>query len=461
LRELDQPAVQVHANPVVRLARDDVFEERDPEFANIGIGPCADRLQRSWSQAQCEIRIAGFAGLQRDVAGAGVEAPFPFEIGEAHRDFGARTQRLYGRCDGRTGGQETRKRHIARLAGRRLSRGRGICICYHGPATRMAQVATLLGSCAIDPVDYVERLRRLKSMLLLRGFETALQRQPKPGFQLLSRGEEAVAVGICAALDRSDPLLCSGRSIATALARGMAPGPLLAELIGKDGGPNRGRAGRAHLSMPSIGFFGAHGVVGGNLSVAAGVAFAQQQLATGAVACCLFGDGACGAGALHETLNIAALWRLPLVLICNNNGYAVSTPVHAGLAPARLTDLAAPFGIPAFCIDGTDVDAIAALTAQAVARTRAGQGPCFLELQSARLATHSNLTREERTADELNQLKERDPLPLYERRLRDDGILDEPLWARMRLEVDEDIAAAERFAEQAPWPDPGQAMLDA
>jgi pyruvate dehydrogenase E1 component alpha subunit len=325
----------------------------------------------------------------------------------------------------------------------------------------MAQVTTVLWSCAIDPVDYVESLRRLQSMMLLRGFEAALQRQPKPGFQLLSRGEEAVAVGVCAALDRADPLLCSGRSIATALARGMAPGPLLAELIGKDGGPNRGRAGRAHVSMPSIGFFGAHGVVGGNLSVAAGVAFAQQQLATGAVACCLFGDGACGAGALHETLNIAALWRLPLVLICNNNGYAVSTPVHAGLAPARLTDLAAPFGIPALCIDGADVDAVAALTAQAVARTRAGQGPCFLELQTARLATHSNLTREERAADELSHLGERDPLPLYERRLRERGILDDVLWARMRSEVDQDIAAAEQFAEQASWPDPAQAALDA
>jgi len=312
-----------------------------------------------------------------------------------------------------------------------------------------------------DPGDYVQRLRRLKSMLLLRSFESALLRQPKPGFQLLSRGEEAVAVGVCAALERTDPLLCSGRSIATALARGMAPGPLLAELIGKEGGPNRGRAGRAHLSMPSIGFFGAHGVVGGNLSVAAGVAFAQQQLATGAVACCLFGDGACGAGVLHETLNIAALWRLPLVLICNNNGYAVSTPVREALAPARLMDLAAPFGIPAASVDGTDVDAVAAFTAQSVAKTRAGQGPCFLELQCSRLATHSNLTREERAAVELDRMNERDPLLLYERRLRSAGILDDALWARMRSEVDAEIAAAERFAHTAPWPDAERALLDA
>jgi len=322
-------------------------------------------------------------------------------------------------------------------------------------------MAAAVGPSSHEPADYVERLRRLKSMLLLRSFEAALLRQPKPGFQLLSRGEEAVAVGICAALQRIDPLLCSGRSIAAALARGMAAGPLLAELIGKDGGPNRGRAGRAHLSMPSIGFFGAHGVVGGNLSVAAGVAFAQQQLATGAVACCLFGDGACGAGALHETLNIASLWRLPLVLICSNNGYSVSTPVHQGLAPPRLTDLAAPFGIPAACIDGADVDAVAALTAQFVARTRAGLGPCFLELQCARLASHSNLTREQRGSVELDRLLERDPLLLYQRQLRGEGILDDELWAQMRGEVDAEITAAERFAETAPWPEAEQALLDA
>jgi pyruvate dehydrogenase E1 component alpha subunit len=316
------------------------------------------------------------------------------------------------------------------------------------------------GPASHDRGDYVERIRRLKSMLLLRSFEAALLRQAKPGFQLLSRGEEAVDVGVCAALERRDPLLCSGRSIGLALARGMEPGPLLAEMIGKDGGPNRGRAGRAHVSMPSIGFFGAHGVVGGNLPVAAGVAFAQQQLATGAVTCCLFGDGACGAGVLHETLNIAALWRLPLVLICANNGYAVSTPVHEALAPARLTDLAAPFRIPATSIDGADVDAVAAHTAQSVADTRAGGGPCFLELQCARLATHSNLTREERAAAELDRLNERDPLLLYERCLRSEGILEDALWTQMRAEVEREVAAAERFAEAAPWPDAEQALLD-
>jgi len=305
-----------------------------------------------------------------------------------------------------------------------------------------------------------ERIRRLRSMLLLRRFETALLRQPRPGFQLLSRGEEAIAVGVCAALERTDPLLCSGRSIGPALARGVPPGGLLAELIGKDGGPNRGRAGRAHVSMPSVGLFGAHGVVGGNLTVAAGVALAQQQLGTGAIACCLFGDGACGAGTLHETLNIAALWRLPLLLLCSNNGYAVSTSVCEGLAPAHLTDLAAPFGVPAAEVDGSDVDAVAAAVAEAAAAIRAGNGPRFLDLQCARLAPHSTLTREERPALEMERLLRRDPLCTYERRLRAEGLLDDAGWAHLQTEVDAEIAEAGRFTNEAPWPDAEAALLD-
>jgi pyruvate dehydrogenase E1 component alpha subunit len=297
-------------------------------------------------------------------------------------------------------------------------------------------------------------------MLLLRSFESALLKQPKPGFQLLSRGEEAVAVGVCAALEQRDPFLCSGRSIGPALARGVPAGGLLAELIGKDGGPNRGRAGRAHVSMPSIGLFGAHGVVGGNITVAAGVALAQQQLGSGAVTLCLFGDGACGAGALHETLNVASLWRLPLVLACDNNGYAVSTPVRDALAPARLIDFASPFGVPAVAVDGTDVDAVAAATGEAVAAVRAGGGPRFIELQCVRMAPHSTLTREERPPAELEELHGRDPLLLYERRLRADGTLDEGLWSRIRAEVDAEISEAERFAQAAAWPDSEAALLD-
>lgn len=305
-----------------------------------------------------------------------------------------------------------------------------------------------------------ERLRRLRSMRLVRAFEAALLRQPKPGFQLLSRGEEAVAVGIAAALEPRDRFLCSGRSIAPALARGVPPPGLLAELLGKDGGPNRGRAGRGHVSMPSVGFFGAHAVVGGNLTIAAGVAMAEQQLGTGAVALCLFGDGACGSGALHETFNFSAIWRLPLVLVCDNNGYAVSTPVTQALAPRRLSELSRPFGIPSAEVDGSDVDEVAAAVGRAVAEARAGEGPRFLVMRTARLATHSTLTREERTPAELEALAARDPLLSYERRLRAEGLLDDARAAALQADVDEAVAAAERFVLSAPWPDGPEAIAD-
>jgi pyruvate dehydrogenase E1 component alpha subunit len=295
-------------------------------------------------------------------------------------------------------------------------------------------------------------------MRMLRAFEAALLRQPKPGFQLLSRGEEGVAVGVCAALEAQDPLLCSGRSIGPALARGVPPGGLLAELVGKDGGPNRGRAGRGHLSMPSIGFFGAHAVVGGNLTIAAGVALAQQQLGTGAVTLCLFGDGACGSGALHETMNFSSLWNLPLVLVCSNNGYAVSTPVTRGLAPRRLSDLARPFGIRAWDVDGSDVDLVASAVGLAVAEARAGQGPAFVELTCARLATHSTLTKEERPPAEMERLAGLDPIVILEARLRAEGVLDDTIASSLQSDVDARILEAERFASAAPWPDCAEAV---
>ncbi len=297
-----------------------------------------------------------------------------------------------------------------------------------------------------------ERLRRLRDMRLARVFEECLLRARNPGFQLLSRGEEAVAVGTCAALDGRDQLLTSGRSIAPALARGVPAAGLMAELLGKDGGPNRGRGGRGHLSMPAVGFFGAHSVVAGNLAVAAGVALAQQQLVTGAVTVCIFGDGACGSGALHETLNVAALWRLPLVLVCSNNGYAVSTPVAQGLAPRRLVELAAPFGVRSREVDGADVDGVAASVGWAVAESRVGGGPAFLVLDTVRLASHSTSTREERSAAELVQLATRDPLQIAELRLRAEGLFDDAASAAMQAEVEAEVEAARRFAEDAPWP---------
>jgi pyruvate dehydrogenase E1 component alpha subunit len=175
----------------------------------------------------------------------------------------------------------------------------------------------------------MERRALLASMLAIRAFEDALAKRPDAGFQLYSSGEEAVAVGVCAALRPGDQLLSSGRSIGPALARGLDPGVVMAELLGRADGPCKGKGGRGHLAQPGAGFFGAHAVVGGNLTIAAGVALAMRMQRAGGIVACIFGDGACGSGALHETMNIAALWKLPLLLVCDDNGWSISTPREA------------------------------------------------------------------------------------------------------------------------------------
>ena len=292
----------------------------------------------------------------------------------------------------------------------------------------------------------------LQAMMLSRRFEEALARRPDAGFQLLSTGQEGVAAGLCAALMPADQLLTSGRSIAPALCRGLDPGVVMAELLGRVAGPNAGRAGRGHMAAPAQGFFGAYAVVGGNIAIAAGVALALQT--AGGIAVCLFGDGACAAGALHETMNIAALWRLPLLFVCDNNGYSVSTPVAAALAPLRLADLARPFGIPSRTVNGMDARAVRDAACSYAASIRDGAGPAFLECTSRRFAAHSTSARETRGRAERDTDRAEDPIG---RLLVQSGLDAAYLWA----EAEAAVARAIAFAEASPAPDPAEAFADA
>lgn len=305
-----------------------------------------------------------------------------------------------------------------------------------------------------------DSLALLRAMLLIRAFESALMRHSGHGFQLLSSGQEAVAVGLCAALTKHDQLLSSGRSIAPALARGLEPGMVMAELLGKSPGPCGGRGGRGHLAWPSQGFFGAHAVVGGNLTIAAGVALAMQLRGQPGMVACMFGDGACGSGALHETLNIAALWQLPLLLVCDNNGYSVSTPQAQALAPQPLATLASPFGIPAATVDGMDVLAVRDAAIEMAEHARAGKGPAFLECLSVRFATHSTATRETRPAEEVAAGKVRCPIGQHAMRLEGEGCLDRQTRVQLEHEADAAAASALRFADSAPYPDPRELLLN-
>ncbi|GAB6968724.1 pyruvate dehydrogenase (acetyl-transferring) E1 component subunit alpha [Komagataeibacter kakiaceti JCM 25156] len=299
----------------------------------------------------------------------------------------------------------------------------------------------------------------LRGMMLIRAFEDALARRKDHGFQLLSSGEEAVAVGLASALEEGDQLLTGGRSIGPALARGVAPERLMAELLGRTGGVNRGRAGRGHLSDPSAGFFGAHAVVGGNISIAAGVALARQMDHDSGIVAILFGDGACGEGALHETLNMAALWKLPLLFVCNNNQLSVSTARADALAVARLSDLGATFGMWARTIDGLDVGAVAQAATEAVRHVRSGLGPAFLECVSIRLRSHSTTARETRGRAELAELQARCPIRRYVSVLMERGELDTAQRDHLSLEATVRAEGALGSADASPYPDAREVML--
>ena len=299
-------------------------------------------------------------------------------------------------------------------------------------------------------------LDMLRAMARIRAFETSLSERKDHGFQLLSSGEEAVAVGLAAALTGRDQLLTGGRSIGPAIARGVDPRQVMAELLGKRAGTNGGRAGRGHLSDPGSGFFGAHAVVGGNISIAAGVALAKHLDGDGGIVAILFGDGACGAGALHETLNIAAKWKLPLLFVCNNNQWSVSTTREDALAPTRLSDLGATFGMPACTIDGLDVEAVAAALGEAAHSVRRGHGPAFVECTSIRLRSHSTTAREIRKRDELAELRVRCPIRRQIARLG----LDADAVAALERDAAEFATAALAFAEASPYPDASEVLTD-
>jgi pyruvate dehydrogenase E1 component alpha subunit len=300
----------------------------------------------------------------------------------------------------------------------------------------------------------------LRDMMLIRAFETALAARRDHGFQLWSSGEEAVAVGLCSALAPEDQLLTGGRSIGPALARGVDPARLMAELLGRSGGVNAGKAGRGHLADPAAGFFGAHAVVAGNISIAAGVALSRRLLGEPGIVAVLFGDGACGAGVLHETLNIAALWRLPLLLVCDNNQMSVATPRTAAIAAHRLSDLAAGHGVAARTLDGMDVELVAQATNEALEAVREGGGPYFLECVAFRFASHSTSARETRPGDALAAMRERCPIAALSAALVRRGALDEDGVDALRREADEAVAAAIAFAEASPFPASAEATAD-
>lgn len=297
------------------------------------------------------------------------------------------------------------------------------------------------------------RLGLLREMLRIRRFEERCVELYSSGeirgFVHLCIGEEAVSVGVHQALAPEDAVVTTYREHGHALARGIPAEAVLAEMLGRVTGCSRGRGGSMHLFDVSRRFYGGHGIVAGGLPVAAGLALADRIRGEPRLACCFFGDGAFAEGEFHETANLAALWDLPLLLICENNLYAMGTPMVREHAQIDLAARAASYGLVAWAVDGMDVLAVEHAARRAAQAVREGGGPYFLELRTYRFRAHSMYDPDlYRDKAEIEQWKQRDPITLLTDRMRAEDGLDDNGLAAVDKDVAEELDQAVELARQ-------------
>jgi len=298
----------------------------------------------------------------------------------------------------------------------------------------------------------------LRQMLRIRRFEERCVELYSAtrirGFLHLCIGEEAVAVGVNAVLHDDDAVVATYREHGNALARGVPMDAVMAEMFGKVTGCSRGRGGSMHLFDAATRFYGGNAIVAGGLPLAVGLALADRMSGRDRVTACFFGDGAVAEGEFHESLNLAALWRLPVLFCCENNKYAMGTAIERAQANVNVALRAASYGLPAWSVDGMDVEAVRGAAGHAVDAIRADAGPYLLELQTYRFRAHSMYDPERyRDKAEVAEWKGRDPIAHTADVLRAAGLLDDETWAAMESEIADEIAAAEQSADAAPVED--------
>ena len=330
-------------------------------------------------------------------------------------------------------------------------------------------MSTTQEAAARDPgpagVGRDEGLALLREMLRIRRFEEKCAELYSAGkirgFLHLYIGEEAVAVGVMRALTADDAVVATYREHGHALARGIDAGRLMAEMYGKQEGCSRGRGGSMHVFDAATRFYGGHAIVGGGLPIAVGLALADALSGRRRVTTCFFGDGAVAEGEFHEALNLAALWKLPVLFACENNLYAMGTRIDRALSRTDIAARAGVYGIPATAVDGMDVIAVRDAARTAADRVRTGDGPQFVECRTYRFRAHSMFDAElYREKAEVEQWKQRDPVRLFEARLASEGALDPAGRAVMDAAVDEEIARAVAFAEAGTWEPVGHLTSD-
>jgi pyruvate dehydrogenase E1 component alpha subunit len=299
-------------------------------------------------------------------------------------------------------------------------------------------------------------LRYLHQMLRIRRFEEKCAELYSAGkirgFLHLYIGEEAVAVGAQDCLAPEDAIVSTYRDHGHALVRGLSAGAIMAEMFGKANGCSRGRGGSMHLFDAKLRFYGGNAIVGGGLPLAVGLALADKMQGRERLTLCLFGDGAVAEGEFHESLNLAALWKLPVLFLCENNLYAMGTALSRHQSQTDLHLKAASYNIPGEAVDGMDVLAVEESVRLAADVVRSGAGPFFVEARTYRFRAHSMYDAElYRSKAEVEQWKKRDPIDLFQRRLREADVLNDDRLADLERQVADEIAEAVAFAEAGEW----------
>jgi TPP-dependent pyruvate/acetoin dehydrogenase alpha subunit len=309
------------------------------------------------------------------------------------------------------------------------------------------------------------RLDWFHTMCRIRAFEREILMLNRAGLVAgtahLYIGMEAIAVGACAALEEQDLLTSTHRGHGHCIARGLDMGRMMAEILGRADGYCGGKGGSMHITDVSRGMLGADGIVGGGIPIAVGAALGIRLKRGDSVVFCFFGEGAGNQGSFHEALNLAAIHRLPVVFICENNHWALSAPFADTTAGQSIAGRAAAYGIPGERVDGNDVEAVFAAASKAAARARAGTGPSLLECLSYRHEGHSIFTRQEiRPSGEIEYWKQLDPIERYRATLLKSGIAVGEWFDQIGSRIEAEVAAAVEFAKKSPSPDPKTAFED-